>query len=168
MRFNTKLVGSGCMNILGQHGHGQYNMWTGGHHDSMGHVSMAANGPSVHTPPQNIWSRMQQHAQHNGDNSSVNTNLAIHNYVNNLKPNLDKIHIKSENRLSTDSQDSVKKKGRKLKQEEPDHNGENETSLDGQPPKKKGKGKGAKAAANKDPNAPKRQFICPHCNVSIL
>ena len=41
-----------------------------------------------------------------------------------------------------------------------------DSSLDGQPPKKKGKGKG-KNNNNKDPNAPKRVFVCPHCNVSM-
>ena len=148
----------------GQHGHhAQYNLW--GHHD-MGHVSMP-------TPSQHLWSRMaQQHQQHQTSetsNGNVHVNgggsVTIQNYVNNLKPGLDK--IKSETRLSTDSQDSVKKKqSRKLKQEETDINGDHEPGLDGQPPKKKGKNKTNKPNT-KDPNQPKRVFVCPHCNVSI-
>ena len=137
--------------------HAQYNsMWA----HEMGHVTMP-------TPPQNqnLWSRVGHQAHHDSVNNSVNGTVNMQNCFNNLKPNLDKLDIKSENRLSTDSQDSLKKKSRKIKQEEPD-NPDMENSLDGQPPKKKGKGKG-KNAAPKDPNAPKRVFVCPHCNVSI-
>ena len=58
----------------------------------------------------------------------------------------------------------MKKKGRKVKSEEPDQTDPaDQDSLDGPPSKKRGKGKGK---SNKDPNAPKRVFTCPHCNVS--
>ena len=153
----------------------QYNMW--GHvsgHDMASHVSGHVTMP---TPPQNIWSRVsqsqqQQHSDNRVDNNGVNNGINsvsnMQNYVNNLKPppGLDKIHIKSEDRLSTDSQDSLSKKGRKMKKEDDHDHVDLDSSLDGQPPKKKGKGKG-KNNNNKDPNAPKRVFVCPHCNVSM-
>ena len=37
----------------------------------------------------------------------------------------------------------------------------------GMPFKTMSKGKGKGKNNNKDPNAPKRVFVCPHCNVSI-
>ena len=88
------------------------------------------------TPPQHVWN----------------------NYVSQ-----EKINIKSEARLSTDSQEAAReKKGRKLKQEAGEQGLEGDSSEG--PPKKRGKGKGKN---NKDPNAPKRVFTCPHCNVSL-
>jgi len=87
------------------------------------------------TPPQHVWN----------------------NYVSQ-----EKINIKSEARLSTDSQEAAReKKGRKLKQEAGEQGLEGDSSEG--PPKKRGKGKGKN---NKDPNAPKRVFTCPHCNRS--
>ena len=91
------------------------------------------------TPPQHVWS----------------------NYVSQ-----EKLNIKSEARLSTDSQDTARdKKGSKLKQSGERGGPDTDNGLDGQPAKKRGKGKGKN---NKDPNAPKRVFTCPHCNVSWL
>merc|ERR1711894_836561 len=58
------------------------------------------------------------------------------------------------------------KKARKMKSGDVSETGGGDhldSSLDGQPPKKKGKGK---SKVNKDPNAPKRVFVCPHCNRS--
>ena len=74
-------------------------------------------------------------------------------------------YVKSEARLSTESQEGREKKGRKVKSEEPEQTdqADQDNSLDGPPSKKRGKGKGKN---NKDPNAPKRVFTCPHCNVS--
>ena len=146
--------------------HAQYNMWNGGH--DMGHVTGHVTMP---TPGQNIWSRVTQaqesHNNHGTSNNVTNPGLQnFQNHLNNLKPCLDiKAQVKSESRLSTDSQDSLKKKARKLKPETSEFSGEHDSSLDGQPPKKKGKSKSK--LNNKDPNAPKRVFVCPHCNVSI-
>ena len=86
----------------------------------------------------------------------------------NSRENLNIQHyVKSEARLSTESQEGREreKKGRKVKAEEPDQTdpAEQDNSLEGPPSKKRGKGKGKN---NKDPNAPKRVFTCPHCNVS--
>jgi hypothetical protein len=77
-----------------------------------------------------------------------------------LKPVLDK--VKTETRLSTDSQDyggqeAGKKKARKGRPEEAE--GEADPN---QPPKKRGKGKGK---AKDTSGGPKRVFICPHCQV---
>jgi len=132
-------------------GHNHYNMW-GGHH----HNEMSNHGPHVKmpTPPQNVWNRT--HQEH--------LNQGMQNYGN-LKPNLDKLSVKSETRLSTDSQDSLKKKSRKMHQDEMDHN-EHDPNQEGQPPKKRGKGKGKPNNNNKDPNGPKRVFVCPHCQRS--
>jgi len=107
------------------------------HHGMWGHHDMNSH-VTMPTPPQNVWS----------------------NYVSH-----EKLNIKSEARLSTDSQEAAReKKGRKLKQEEGELGGEQlDNSLDGPPSKKRGKGKGKN---NKDPNAPKRVFTCPHCNRS--
>lgn len=139
--------------------HAQYNMWNGGsgHHGGhdMGHVT-------IPTP----WGRVTEgHNSHHvtGSNGSL---ANIQNHFNNLKPCLElKTHVKSEHRLSTESQDSVKKKARKMKAGDGSEVGgaDLDSSLDGQPPKKKGKGK---SKVNKDPNAPKRVFVCPHCNRS--
>ena len=128
-------------------------MWNGSHHVSgeLGHVTMP-------TPPQNLWSRVSAPHQ---DPAATNGQLG---YGGSLKAGLEKIHIKAEQRLSTDSQESAKKKSRKLKPGDSDLS-ELDSSLDGQPPKKKGKAKVQKT--NKDPAAPKRVFVCPHCNVSI-
>jgi len=125
-----------------------YNMW-GGHH----HSEMPGHGPHVTmpTPPQNIWNRT--HPDH--------LNQGMQNYVN-LKPGNEKVPVKSETRLSTDSQDSLKKKCRKMRQDEMDQN-DHDPDQEGQPPKKRGKGKGK---SNKDPNGPKRVFVCPHCQRS--
>merc|ERR1711892_1570943 len=116
-----------------------YNMW-GGHH----HGEIHGHGPHVTmpTPPQNIWNR--QHTEH--------INQGMQNYVN-LKPCLKELSVKSETRLSTDSQDSLKKKCRKMRQDEMDPN-DHDPNQEGQPPKKRGKGKGKAAATNnnKDPN----------------
>ena len=141
----------------GPHAHAQYNMWNGSHHvpGELGHVSGHVTMP---TPPQNLWSRVSAPHQ---DPAATNGQLA---YGGSLKAGLDKIHIKAEQRLSTDSQESAKKKSRKLKPGDSDLS-ELDSSLDGQPPKKKGKAKAQKT--NKDPAAPKRVFVCPHCNVSI-
>ena len=145
----------------GHGGHPQYNMWNGGsaHHGGhdMGHVTMP-------TP----WGRVTSEAGHNNHVTSNNGLANIQNHFNNLKPCLDlKNHVKSEHRLSTESQDSVKKKARKMKPGEVSDlgGGGDHQDPEGQPPKKKGKGKGK---VNKDPNAPKRVFVCPHCNVSFI
>lgn len=131
-----------------------YNMWGGGHH----HSDMHGHGPHVTmpTPPQNIWNRT--HPEH--------LNQGMQNYVN-LKPSLKELSVKSETRLSTDSQDSLKKKCRKMRQDEMDPN-DHDPNQEGQPPKKRGKGKGKAANSNnnKDPNGPKRVFVCPHCQRS--
>ena len=140
--------------------HAQYNMWNGGSHHGghdMGHVTMP-------TP----WGRVTSEG-HNSHVTGANNGLTnIQNHFNNLKPCLDlKAHVKSEHRLSTESQDSTKKKARKMKSGEGSEVGGGDhldSSLDGQPPKKKGKGK---SKVNKDPNAPKRVFVCPHCNVGF-
>ena len=78
------------------------------------------------------------------------------------------LSVKSETRLSTDSRDSLKKKCRKMRQDEMDPN-DHDPNQEGQPPKKRGKGKGKAAATNnnKDPNGPKRVFVCPHCQVLL-
>ena len=141
--------------------HAQYNMWNGGSHHGghdMGHVTMP-------TP----WGRVTSEG-HNSHVTGANNGLTnIQNHFNNLKPCLDlKAHVKSEHRLSTESQDSTKKKARKMKSGEGSEAGGGDhldSSLDGQPPKKKGKGKSK--VNNKDPNAPKRVFVCPHCNVGF-
>ena len=145
-----------------QHAHTQYNSSVWGH--DMGHVTMPTPGQNQHP-----WSRIGQshcHANSSGSDtvSSSVASINMQNYVNSLKPSMEKLQVKTENRLSTDSQDSFKKKSRKLKQEEAE-NGDLDSSVDGQPPKKKGKGKGKNV---KDPNAPKRSFTCPHCNVSKI
>merc|ERR1712176_1228447 len=94
----------------------------------MGHVT-------IPTP----WGRVTEAGHNNHHVAGSNGSLAnIQNHFNNPKPCLElKTHVKSEHRLSTESQESVKKK--------------------------KGKGK---SKVNKDPNAPKRVFVCPHCNRS--
>jgi hypothetical protein len=92
--------------------------------------------------------------------------------------------LKSESggRLSVDSPDTAaaKKKtaGRKARlphDEEPvggDGGMNGSAGLEGQPPKKRGKGKGkaaSKEAANgANGGGPKRVFICPHCQVSLF
>lgn len=80
--------------------------------------------------------------------------------------------LKSEGgRLSTDSPDTVKKKcgrrpAKQLQQQEDDEDSGREGAggPEGQPPKKRGKGKGK--AVSKDATGPKRVFICPHCQRS--
>ena len=140
--------------------HAQYNMWNGGSHHGghdMGHVTMP-------TP----WGRVTSDSHNNHVTGANNGLTNIQNHFNNLKPCLDlKSHVKSEHRLSTESQDSSKKKARKMKSGDVSETGGGDhldSSLDGQPPKKKGKGK---SKVNKDPNAPKRVFVCPHCNVGF-
>jgi hypothetical protein len=74
------------------------------------------------------------------------------------------IPLKSESRLSTDSPDTAaKKKGRRAKAAEEEEDICRDGSAEGQPPKKRGKGKGK--AASKETTGPKRVFICPHCQV---
>jgi len=82
-----------------------------------------------------------------------------HTGSNYLKPGL-VLPIKQEGRLSTDSPDLKKINGvRKSADEESvmDKDGQ------GQPMKKKGKGKKNDKG---DPNGPKRVFVCPHCQRS--
>ena len=122
----------------GQHGqHGQQFQ-----HAVWPHQEINNHSVSLPTPPQHGW-----------NNTRPRDNIPLHHYV------------KSEARLSTDSQEGRgEKKGRKVKSEEPDQTDPaDQDSLDGPPSKKRGKGKGKN---NKDPNAPKRVFTCPHCNVS--
>ena len=66
--------------------------------------------------------------------------------------------IKAENRLSAESPE-MKKLERRTK---------DDLDLDetGQPPKKRGKGKGKKEPG--PDGGPKRVFVCPHCQVCIL
>ena len=116
-----------------------------------------------------------QHGQHSQyghgmwPHQEINSQVPLPSQAQHLWNSRDNINIqhyvKSEARLSTDSQESREKKGRKVKAEEPDlaDPAEQDNSLDGPPSKKRGKGKGKN---NKDPNAPKRVFTCPHCNVS--
>jgi len=128
-----------------------YNMWGGHHHPA----EMHGHGPHVTmpTPPQNMWNR--HHPEH--------LNQGMQNYVN-MKPNLKELSVKSETHLSSENQESLKKKSRKLRQDEMDPN-EHDPNQEGQPPKKRGKGKG-KNTNPKDPNGPKRVFVCPHCQRS--
>ena len=120
------------LNLSSLYDNGQHGQYHG--HGMWGHHEMNSH-VTMPTPPQHVWN----------------------NYVGQ-----EKLNIKSEARLSTDSQEAAReKKGRKVKQEEGEH-GEQD-GLEGPPSKKRGKGKGKN---NKDPNAPKRVFTCPHCNVS--
>jgi hypothetical protein len=76
--------------------------------------------------------------------------------------------LKSEGgRLSADSPDPAKKKGgrrpaTKVEEEEMERG---EGGMEGQPPKKRGKGKGKAVSSKGDATGPKRVFVCPHCQV---
>merc|ERR1711962_568245 len=121
--------------------------WWAGHHEPGPHLG---NG---HLPGQQQPHLWRGHTEQPG--------LQGLGTYGGIKPNLDLDKVKSEVRLSTESQDYSqdhnKKKARKSR-EEPDGEGD-----PNQPPKKRGKGKGKAKDTN---GGPKRVFICPHCQRS--
>ena len=137
------------------------------HYDSAGHAQPAHWWPSHHPghelPPGSHLGNGHLPGQQNHlwrGHSEPSGLQGLGNY-NGLKPSLEK--VKSEARLSTDSQDYgqdalAKQKVRKSREESEVEGDPN------QPPKKRGKGKG-KAKPQDTNGGPKRVFICPHCQV---
>jgi len=149
--YNPAMQGARQLNlassVLGGYDNGgsqaHYNPWANHHQNShrpQGLQDIGGHHVTMPTPPQSLWRGHPIEQLH-----------SVSGY-HGLKPNLDKNQlVKSETRLSTDSEESEKKKKK---------NRDNEEQADEQPPKKRGKGK------TKDTNGPKRVFVCPHCQRS--
>jgi len=140
--YNSTLQQSLCASGLPNYnfvsqGGSQYNYWGGGNHQAVSEMG----GPHSNISTSNVaWGSQRE------EKVSYNKTGVAEN-------------IRSVSRLSTDSHESDMKMGVKRISTD-DKRGDGEQN--GQPPKKRGKAKGK----NPDSAAPKRVFVCPHCQRS--